>query len=41
MPALYCCFYLRVKNANEVTLGISPTIYGKKKKLFERIGKYE
>ena len=31
MPALYCCFYLRVKNANEVTLGISPTIYGKKK----------
>ena len=31
MPELYCCFCLRAKNANEVTLAISPTIYGKKK----------
>ena len=30
MPALYCCFYLTEKNAHEVTLEISPTIYGKK-----------
>ena len=31
MPVLYCCFYLGAKSANDVTLGISPTIYGKKK----------
>ena len=31
MPVLYCCFYLRAKNASEVTLGIRPTIYGEKK----------
>ena len=31
MPASYCCFYLREENPNEVTLGIFPTIYGKKK----------
>ena len=31
MSILYYYFYLRKKNANEVILGISATIYGKQK----------
>ena len=37
MPALYCCFYLREKNAHEVTLEISPTIYGKKQNYLNKL----